>query len=246
MSWKARSTSAISSRPVEGRVRAAFPSANRRALSRRTASRWMIPWRNRRARIRVETTIAAPPPIRSRPAAPRTCGGRSIRCRSSPSSSPRISSMVARSVVEELGAPVELGRRPIPRPSGPAGPRRRSSPGRRRIRPASSRDPGRLPRDCPRPAPAAPRAAPAPAPGRPGTARTAAGSPEKTRPRIPRIALDQAAVQLLDLGDDLLGVDGPSWARSCSAWALIRTAMKTAWTSRGTAIRVRPFLKIVN
>ncbi len=37
-----------------------------------------------------------------------------------------------------------------------------------------------------------------------------------------------------------------SWAWTCSAWALTRMAMKTAWTSRGTAIRVRPFLKIVN
>src|SRR5690348_13716411 len=37
-----------------------------------------------------------------------------------------------------------------------------------------------------------------------------------------------------------------SWARTWSACARTRTAMKTAWTSSGTAMRVRPFLKIVN
>ncbi len=60
MSWKARSTSAISSLPASGALRA-FSSANRRALSLRTASRWMTPWRNRRARASVVPRQADPP-----------------------------------------------------------------------------------------------------------------------------------------------------------------------------------------
>ena len=196
MSWKARSTSVISSRPARGGF-SGLPLAEPAGVVAEDGQALDDPLEEQEGQDqRRDHDRRAPADRASRPAAPRTRGGASIRCRSSPSSSPRISSMVARIASRSLRPAVESGHRPIPiGRSGPAAPRRRSSPGTASDPAGELGDPGLLPRDCPRPAPAAPRSAPAPAPGSARCRPEAAGSPEKTRLRTPRIALDQAAVQ---------------------------------------------------
>ncbi len=137
MSWKARSTSVTSSRPASGGL-SGFPSPKRRALSRRTASRWMIPWRNRRARIMVEITIAAPPPTSVQTCRAEDARRSPIRRRSSPSSSPRSASMVARS---SSSSRPPRSRSAAARPRAPEATSRPSSAAQRRkasARPASS------------------------------------------------------------------------------------------------------------
>ena len=123
-----------------------FPSANRRALSRRTASRWMIPWRNSRARIKRRDHDRRAP-ADERPDLPRRGRAEVVPSAAGPAPPPRRGPR-RWSPAGRRGAGRRGRARPSPDPdrrSGPAGPRRRSSPGRRRIRPASSLDPGRLP-----------------------------------------------------------------------------------------------------
>ena len=185
MSWKARSTSVISSRPVSGAF-SGFPSPNRRALSRRTARRWTIPWRNRRARISVETTIAAPA-ADQRPDLPRRGRAEASPSAPGPAPPPRPGS--------RRWSPAASSRSRAPR-SSPAVARsrapERTSRSSSAIQPrkASDRAASSAIRGCCRAIvrdqlAAAPRSAPAPAPGRPRTGRRPAGSPEKTRLRTP-------------------------------------------------------------
>ena len=207
MSWKARSTSVISSRPERGGL-SGFPSANRRALSRRTSSRWMIPWRNSRARMSVETTIArAADDERPDLPRPRTCGGPpsaggpappprrgprrwSPRTASS-SSAPRPSPASARS-----RSPARTSR------SSSATQSRKAS-----IRPASSAIRGALPRVVRDQLPQLLELRRHPPQG--GLGPPGGRADREDQAADARVALDEAAVQLLDLGDDVLGVDGP-------------------------------------
>ena len=208
MSWKARSTSVISSRPGQRRVeRLALgepsgvvaqdgqplddPLEEQEGQDR--ASRPRSPRRRRRA---------------SRPAAPRTSGGspsaggpgpppRRGPRRWSPRTAsrswePRSSPAIARSRSPERTS----------RSSSATQPRKASN------RPASSAIRGVCRSLSETSSRRSSSCAGTPA-GRPRTARDWPGRRRRSGRADPRVALDEAAVQLLDLGDDVLGVDGP-------------------------------------